>query len=100
MVNNTTNGDIPGNPPVLKVMKPKAKTLLDFVRVLPKPRDGDGGLSSLSTGQSEKSKTVGWTKGVNPNKMDSRNISCPITGCKNFGGRGYRRLGISNHPIG
>ena len=32
--------------------------------------------------------------------LDSRNILCPVPGCKNQGGKGFRRNGIGNHIMG
>ena len=43
--------------------------------------------------------------GVPPQKaneicLDSRNVLCPIPGCKNYGGKGFRRAGIGKHLMG
>ena len=29
--------------------------------------------------------------------IDPRNVFCPVSGCRNYGGKGFRRGGISKH---
>ena len=77
--------------------KPKTNTLLDFFDHMPK---NPGECVNILTGNPTKQndmKTRGLTKSVTKKQIDCRNVWCPIPGCGNWGGKGFRRTGISKH---
>lgn len=81
--------------------KQRSSTLLNFVKIMPKPKGGCINISSRAKSQSRKDKqTMSVIKRVSKNTMDSRNLSCPIPGCPNWGSRGFRRNGISKYLMG
>ena len=82
-------------------MNRKIKTLPDFEKdrqkLTGKPVSVSTSNSSLALKGNRISSSV---IEANKNCKDSRNVFCPIPGCRNFGGRGFRRAGISKHLMG
>ena len=100
--------------------KLKTGTLLNFARVIPRlprnpqavpPKDGQDNnatqdishkadVSSTSPQKKISPTKKGCSKLGNHKELDRRNVLCPVPGCKNFNGRGFRRKGISDHLMG
>ena len=86
------------SPPKKKL---RTNTLLDFVKVMPKAPDGFAKKLFARESKNQGDTIIGVSsRRVTEGPTDTRNIFCPIPGCGNWGGRGFRRSRVSKHLMG
>ena len=79
----------------------RVETPLDSLEPLPKVTGHTGcESSSESSHDTTTNRTSSSAQKTNETCLDIRNVLCPIPGCKNKGGKGFRRVGISKHIMG
>ena len=79
--------------------KGKTNTLLDFFEVL--PNAVQDGVSNYTAGKWERRINRGSSCLTKPKfKLEKGNVLCPVPGCGNQGGKGFRRDGVSKILMG
>ena len=81
--------------------KREPKTVLDWVTINPRV-PGKGKIAQVTNKIEihEDRKTLVETKEEINDEIDRRNVRCPVPGCGNQKGKGFRRNGISKHLTG
>ena len=75
--------------------------MLDFVTLNPKaPKGGNRAWVTNRKEAPGYRKATLETTDVIKEQIYWRNVHCPIPGCGNYGGKGFRRNGITKHLMG
>ena len=75
------------NPPAKRL---RTNTLLNFVKVMPKaPNNFSSKFFAREPKPQDYMITSGLTGKVKKAQIDTRNVFCPLPGCRNWGGRGF-----------
>ena len=81
--------------------KRKTGTMLDFVTLNPKASQRGNRAWVTNRKEAPRVRKAGVeTTDVIKDRIDWRNVHCPIPGCGNRGGKGFRRNGITKHLSG